>query len=735
MSGQIESYRKEIFNFLRTVTIKFEPFAYSMGQEYMDANGLTDPHGEWNPYYIHLSGNYTPEELADPSKLIHVWTVEKEEAEDVIFDKNLINTNPKTAALYKIPNKEYFILEERYPEYTGLIRTIAYPIPSIKEAIAAPNLSLLGYDATLLEENERESIIGCLKNFLEMVRTRWWIEEYTYEDMYASSFWAMLWQMLPLVLLSQRFKNIKSPSVHSFHIWEYLTSKGLTDYRDVLTDKQSLWLYRNIDYIQKNEGKQRTLMLLAANLLEDAYASLIYKDMYQNTINFSDQLRTNAEFRSFYITDNKEDRVEQVSDLNERLVDQGLEHNESSEYIEELEHTLSEHKHNILNTKFLELKKDTIDTADKQLMIRVYLDNLIYRLANNGLSFQVSFNETLNGTLIKSFVGDIFFLWYYATLRASGYTNFSFPNQYTTRMVIPYTKPKISDLDDIIMYQVVKHHITDDVAVKEILNSFDYHEAVFVNQTDFAESVTKNYSIASALQRQFDASNKLLYHYSLHKLMNKFFISETVEFVNFGYTSWEDFFKQNPTIKEVIDKYEELRPNDLIYYYKNLGSSCFDKIFETNDSVSGATNLKRVERIYTSVKNLFIKLGSYNITYLDNDRDSFEYIRFRDPDVIINLKNKYTYDNKFAFIYEDYLFKHKCNSNIALKDREVNTEFEKLNTDVKINKEFKIEFPIDKKLVYKNTIYNVVEPESTVKHQVIKLKFNINCGSVNCRKI
>lgn len=735
MSGQIESYRKEIFNFLRTVTIKFEPFAYSMGQKYMDANGLTNPHGEWNPYYIHLSGNYTPEELADPSKLIHVWTIEKEQAEDVIFDKNLIKTNPKTAALYKIPNKEYFILEERYPEYTGLIRTIAYPIPSIKEAIEAPNLSLLGYDASLLEENERESIINCLKNFLAMVRTRWWIPEYTYEDMYASSFWAMLWQMLPLVLLGQRFKNIRSTSVHSFHIWEYLTSKGLTDYRDVLTDKQSLWLYRNIDYIQKNEGKQKTLLLLAANLLDDAYASLIYKDMYQNTVNFNEQLRTNAEFRSFYVTNNKQDRLEQIDDLNKRLVDQELEHNDSSEYIDELEHSLSEHGNNILNTKFLELKKDTIDTADKQIMIRVYLDNLIYRLSRNGLSFQISLNESLNGTLIKSYIGDIFFLWFYAVMRAAGFKEFEFPKQYTTRMAIPYTKPTVKELDDVIMYQVVKHRISDDVAIKPIIDSFSYLETVFVNRDEFAEYVTDNYSVISTLQRQFDASNKLLYHFGLHKLMNKFLVSETVTFDNFGYESWEDYFRQNPAIKEVIDKYEELKPRDLVYYYKNLSTNCFDKIFETNDVVSGSTNLKRVERIYNSVKNLFIKLGSYNITYLDNDRDSYEYLRFRDPDVIINLKNKYVYNNKFGFIYEDYLFKHKCVTNIALKDRVVSTEFEKLNTDVKVKKEFRLEYPVSKKLVYKNTIYNVVEPESTVKHQVIKLKFNINCGSVSCRKI
>lgn len=735
MSGQIESYRKEIFNFLRTVTIKFEPFAYSMGQTYMDAYGLTNPHGEWNPYYIHLSGNYTAEELADPSKLIHVWTIEKESADEVVFSKDLVNTNPKTAALYKIPNKEYTILEERYPEYTGLIRTIAYPISSITDAINAPNLSLLGYDDSLLEENERESLVSCLKNFLEMVRTRWWIEEYTYEDMYAYAFWGMLWQMLPLVLLGQRFKNIRTPSVHSFHIWEYLTSKGLKDYRDVLTTNQSLWLYRNIDYLQQNEGKQSNLKLLADNLLEDAAASLVYKDMYQNTIDFTTQLRTNAEFRSFYASTDKEEHVEQVEDLNARLVKQGLEVNESSGYVTELEETLASHNFNVLNTKFLELKKDTINTEDNNLMVRVLLDNLIYRLANNGLSFQVTLNESVNGTTIKNFVGDIFFLWYWSVMRGSGYKDFKFPNEFTTQLVIPYVKPTVDSLDDIIMYQVVEHYIKDDVNIKAIINSFQYQSNVFVDQEVFAKFVVDSYYTVSSLQRHYDASNKLLYHFGLQKLLNKFFVSETVKFNKFGYDTWDEYFTANPVIAEVVDAYENSRETEIMSNYRTLAALCFDKIFETDESVTGSTNLKRVERIYNSVKNLFIQLGSYNITYLDNNRDNCEYIKNYDPDIIINLKGKFNYENKFDFVYEDYLFTQKSKINTDIPSKKIDLGFDRTTNNTLINQDLDIEYPRDRKIISKNTIYNVVEPESSVKHKVIKLKFNINCGAVSCRKL
>ena len=84
MASNLDLYRREIFNFLRTVTIKFEPFAYLMGESYMNAHGLTNPHGKWNPYYIHLAGEYTADELAS-GDVMHVYTVEHELPEDVIF--------------------------------------------------------------------------------------------------------------------------------------------------------------------------------------------------------------------------------------------------------------------------------------------------------------------------------------------------------------------------------------------------------------------------------------------------------------------------------------------------------------------------------------------------------------------------------------------------------------------------------------------------------------------------
>ena len=738
MSGQIETYHKEIFNFLRTVTIKFEPFAYLMGQTYMDSHGIENPHGAWNPYYIHLTGNYTQEEI-DNNKQMVVYTVEKELPEQIVFDLNTRSTNPKTSALYKIPNKEYTILEERYPEYVGLIRTIAYPTCSMEEALAAPNFALLGYDATLLEENERESIIACLKEFLKMVRTRWWIEEFTYEDMFAVTFWSMMWQMLPAVLLGQRFYNIKTVNVHSFHIWEYLTSKGLKDYRDVLTMNQSLWLYRNINYIMQNEGKHSSLMLLAQNLLGDAYVSLLYKDMYQNTNDFDTLKRTSVDFRSFNFVSGELEKTEQIPDLNPRLVKQGIEHQSGSEYEELLEENLSTHRYNILNTKFLEFKKDPVDYSDEDLFVSVLLDNTIKRLADDKLGFFASMFDPVNGVNLKISAGDMMLLMYYATLRSTGMTDFPLPEKYYASLCVPYTKPVSDDLYEILHYGDLNLRNWTYVDIPETVSMFSYIDTAFVNQSDYADWATLQFAAYRNILRCRDNSNKYWYHRMIDRVLNKISNGSNASCVEvdigntFGdYTSWDSFQANNTSIREIITTYDAMNEVDQLTAYKKLSLACWDALFNSDISVSGVTNARHLEKIYDSIRDLFIKLGSYNITYLENDRDRNEYIRFEDPDFIYNLYVDHHLHGLFDFILEEYQWSKTMRQSVKFSEFTMHTDLVRDTIRLFIWRKFYIEYYRSRKIVFKNTVTSLHENDIVQKRKIIKLNFKIHTGITRC---
>ena len=635
MTSNLDLYHREIFNFLRTVTIKFEPFAYLMGEKYMNAYGFTSPHGKWNPYYIHLSGEYTSEELAS-GDVMHIYTVEHELPEDIILTKDVKNTNPKTYELYRIPNAEYEHLEEKYPKYVGLLRCMIYPIKDIDTAINAPNLSLLAYDDSLLEVNEREDIVKCLKDFLDMVRTRWWIEEYTYEDMYAVSFWAMLWQMLPMVLLGRRFENIRTPYVHSFHVWEYLKSKGLGDYRDILTPRQSLWLYRNIDYILKNKGKSSNLSILAENLLEDAFVSLHYVDMQQDITNFKTTLHAQPQFIFDNYTTDKEEKIKQLDDLNPILYDMGLSNDATPEYVIKTANELGTTRYNQLPTKYLELKKDRIDTSSLAMMTTFFLNSLMYRYSEGKLEYSVTILDPHTGAKVKLYINDMIILLYYVICRSIGLQPTYIPTQVRVRAL--YRLDKNVQLTETIKYADNTYYISELVNVDGVLNLIPWDSRVFVSRDDFAEFINKQFDAYYILFKHMEQSHKYLYHKALCRMLDDITVNRTLDIHLSDHTEYATWIDSIPVVSNLIKQYEEIASPDLkCNAYRNLSRMCYDTIFDIADGKTGVNTIKKMNAIYDAIRELFISLCSYNITFIDSERDNVEYLRIEEPDFLIGL--------------------------------------------------------------------------------------------------
>jgi len=225
-------------------------------------------------YYLHLSGQYHASDT-----MMTVVSIDTNETIDFTI-ANLTN-HPKTKLAYRPGTKYYKTLLKRYPTQLDLIRSIVYPV-DINTAIAADDFTLLSCDSSYLEDTERYDLVEYLKSYLLKNSTRWYIEQYNYEELYPIAFWAILWYNIPLALFSKRWSNIHTSNVHSFHVWEYLTSNGLSNYKNILTTKQALFLYRNLTYIYKNRGKDSTLLILAENILKPLKVAIFGKKIYQN---------------------------------------------------------------------------------------------------------------------------------------------------------------------------------------------------------------------------------------------------------------------------------------------------------------------------------------------------------------------------------------------------------------------------------------------------------------------
>ena len=131
----------------------------------------------------------------------------------------------------------------------------------------AKNFELLDYDVSRLDSTEQVSLLEHLDLFLGIIRTRWAIDGFNFEDNYAATLWSLMWSLLPVALIAKRYANIKTPFVSEQHMWDYLTSKGLGDYKGYLTTDQTWFLYKNIQYIMQHAGQQLTLNILIDNLL------------------------------------------------------------------------------------------------------------------------------------------------------------------------------------------------------------------------------------------------------------------------------------------------------------------------------------------------------------------------------------------------------------------------------------------------------------------------------------
>lgn len=222
------------------------------------------------------------------------------------YDADSVHT--KTLTAYKLPSRYYDLLCQRYPNQTDLIKAIVYPVaardytedelanyeqagvplPTLSERrrmriAEAKNFEPLAYDDTLLEDNERSSIVSQFKATIDSICRRWDVKEYTFEENYAAAQWATIWSILPLALMAQRYANVKTPFVHSLNIWDYLTSKGLEEYKGYITTDQAVWLYKNIDYLDRHRGKQMVTNLLIDELLTEFNLNIEAKTVVLDT--------------------------------------------------------------------------------------------------------------------------------------------------------------------------------------------------------------------------------------------------------------------------------------------------------------------------------------------------------------------------------------------------------------------------------------------------------------------
>ena len=375
-------------------------------------------------------------------ELMVVNSLDTSDREVVPFNSHLFTSNryKKTASMYRMPNRYYTKLCANYPRNVDLIKAIVYPVPSLAACVDAKNYSIISCDLTQLRENERASMYNCLLNTLSMIRVRWDVPDFVYEDLYALDIQAKIWNVLLLALMNQRVKNIRTSAAHEYHVWEYLKSHGVGDYSDVLSLNQTIYLYRNFPYFLRSRGSDFNLILLSHKLLSEWNITLFGKNVLQTTpintsdtdikftevcrtspcidsvvvgkntlaelrridrndenylnktMKFSDEL-SSFDYQSNDIQQNQSGSLETLKSIYKKEQNVGIEYQNTYLFDHSTEKQTSyftNTPHTTFTTKLLEIAKEPVSEVLKQVYARFVTETLLYRVAIGQADYYIS---------------------------------------------------------------------------------------------------------------------------------------------------------------------------------------------------------------------------------------------------------------------------------------------------------------------------------------------------------
>lgn len=283
-------YRDDTIKLVRSVIIKFNTTALQINYQLERNYPITvDPDApETWKYYMHLAGEYhsTDEKM---------YVRSADTLEIIEFTKENLAIHRATARAYVPGSQLYKSLSRQYPTQVDLITGILYPI-NIQEAIDAPDGKILYLDRKYIEEQEG-ILVYQLQDWVDAFYLRWYNQQYNLVDvLFHAGFLGMLYMRMVPAIMAMRLDKAKTNEAHSYHIREYLAShEHLDDFIPYLDTYQMLWLYRNINYLQRHVGSKDTFRRLVQNILTHRGIPLLEYTLEQNSKNLLRDFKAKAE--------------------------------------------------------------------------------------------------------------------------------------------------------------------------------------------------------------------------------------------------------------------------------------------------------------------------------------------------------------------------------------------------------------------------------------------------------
>lgn len=284
-----EIYRNDTMQLARSVVIKFSQAATVLNDRLAEEGIATD---ELDPktwkYYMNMAGEYHSTDT--------MMTVRSMDTLEVIdFTKDNLLLHRATAREYTPGSIYYNNLVRQFPDQVGLVNGIIFPI-DIERAIESKDGEILYYDPKYVEDNE-DNFDHEIQDWVTCFYNRWYNGQFTIsDDLYFAGFLGSMYTQLPLAIMLIRLRNAKTRRANSFFIREWLGSNSrLDEFMPYLDKGQQLHLYRDINWYERNVGKESTWQRLVDNILTPRGIPLIWYNIKQNASEMPGALHPTAE--------------------------------------------------------------------------------------------------------------------------------------------------------------------------------------------------------------------------------------------------------------------------------------------------------------------------------------------------------------------------------------------------------------------------------------------------------
>lgn len=441
---ELLAYVRDTISFCRTLVIKYEDLAKldnALIKSYYKVDPGTDK-SKWR-YYMNLNGEYHFSDTPMEVKSLDDNTI-------IAFTKENLELHPATKSAYRLGSYYYTRLVDLYSHQRDLINGIINPIPK-EEAIAARDFKILRYTSEYVLWNEIQ-LIPALQKWIDDLAYQTFSTEYKYTDnlMYGALLVHLLETSVKFVLTARHEARL-TRYAHSFYIWSKLQSEGISpSYQSLLNEKQTMWLFRNVEYVMRNLGQEKTFNELMDILLTERDIPLSKYDMAYDTENMPKELVPEAKYITARL--NMTDRLGLGVSLREinmtmlKEIPDAIDNDLN--YDKMVVSTVDDTQFGVASNYPLKiLESEMTDTTNRQpeTFYHVLNSELIYLAGKDLYDIQIDFTEQLTGNHYTMSVSEAIVVWHYLFFKTMGMPQTNIPEfRYTKALKV--TPPTVKEL-------------------------------------------------------------------------------------------------------------------------------------------------------------------------------------------------------------------------------------------------------------------------------------------------